>query len=694
VAIQYSGGDTALEVPDGTEITAGTDTPLNERLRIGTPFHDKILNLIRHRFLISHRALETKHAQWRKNEKQYYAHINVEAVDKSRQKKARPDAGYPGTAPIIVPMSMAIIDTILVYMLSVFFSSRPLVQLEGRGSEDVTPAEKMEVLLDYQLRSKYIRDMLLMYLWLKDSLIYNMGVIRTGWRKIESSKTVIIDPRKFGMPMEPYRDKQMVTEYEGNHSQLIDPYNFFPDPRVPLSRLSDGEFVGHLFEKSYNDLKRGEAQGIYFNLDDVPEGYQSVLNNSTGIIGLGGGSFSNSDRSIIHGTNNQVSNTALGFGAKDENARDFVELAEIEIDLIPREYGLADSSDPEKWIFAVANNGVIVRAEPLNNDHNQWSYSTIEYQTDGHNFLNKGVMETIAGLQEHVSWLLNSHMENVRAALNNEFVVDPDMIMMEDFENPGPGRVIRKKPAYYGVPVEGNGIYQLKHFDVTQSHIQNAGVFMDIAKLVTGANDNMQGQTNEGRKTATEIRTSNVLAAGKLKIFTQVVSEMGIIPWANILVSNTQQYLSESAYYRILGKKGQEGDPRATNQIMVGPQDIQGRFDFIPRDGSMPIDKFAQAGFWKEFLQVGMQAPGLAQIINPIKIIEQIAQTFGIKNFDEFIKPPQAQVTPDDLIAKMSQQGNAVPMTPQPRMSTDMENPRLPIGGESTIEAMLGGGIR
>jgi hypothetical protein len=53
-------------------------------------------------------------------------------------------------------------------------------------------------------------------------------------------------------------------------------------------------------------------------------------------------------------------------------------------------------------------------------------------------------------MQEMMSWMLNSHLFNVRAVLNNTLVVNPQMVDMEDLKKKGPGRVIKLKPAAFG----------------------------------------------------------------------------------------------------------------------------------------------------------------------------------------------------------------------------------------------------
>jgi hypothetical protein len=81
----------------------------------------------------------------------------------------------------------------------------------------------------------------------------------------------------------------------------------------------------------------------------------------------------------------------------------------------------------------------------------------------------------------------------------------------------------------------------------------------------------------------------------------------------------------------------------------------------VPVDGTLPVDRFAQANLWREFLRDIGSAPELAQGYDVKKIIAHMMQLAGAKNIKQF----EIQVTPDQQVAEQAQAGNLVPITGQ-----------------------------
>ena len=93
----------------------------------------------------------------------------------------------------------------------------------------------------------------------------------------------------------------------------------------------------------------------------------------------------------------------------------------------------------------------------------------------------------------------------------------------------------------------------------------------------------------------------------------------------------------------------------------VDPESINGFFDFVPVDGTLPIDRFAQANLWKEILGQMRTMPELAMKFDVAKIFEWVAQLAGLKNIGQF----RVQVMPPGMMQPPGvPQGNVVPMPP------------------------------
>ena len=131
-----------------------------------------------------------------------------------------------------------------------------------------------------------------------------------------------------------------------------------------------------------------------------------------------------------------------------------------------------DEEYPVKYLFTLVNRGQIVQAEPLDYDHDKHPVSVTEPYSMGYGFGQPGIIDYMAPLQDLMSWLVNSHMDNVKTMLNNMWLVDPSRVEMQDLKQPGAGKLIRLKRAAYGSDVN-SAVRQLQVGDVTSGHLRD-----------------------------------------------------------------------------------------------------------------------------------------------------------------------------------------------------------------------------
>ena len=653
----------------------------------------------------SNSQMSSKHEQWKKNLPQYHAYIDVAAVDKVRQSKARPDATYPGTAPIKIPASKMLGKIYHTYLMDVYTSIRPLFRYTGGGGEDMTPAEFIEQVIEYQTTSPYIRDKMLLSHVFQDLVIYNMACIRVAWIKKTSTQSRI-QKYLMGVPINTnvhpllqsiitkQRIQEEVTSYEGNQCVLIDPFDLLPDTRFPLSRMNEGEFIGSLCVKSWSDIEEYASEGILFNTEYVEDlGRQGVFNRIT--------DGASSLRAQIHSTNqtnNQSTNiTGIDVGSNSK-WKDGVQLLDIERRLIPKNNGLEWADYDASWhskvqtiLFTIINGQVVCRAEPLTNLHKKFSYLLCELESDGHTFGHRGMMEDLAGFQEELSWYHNFRMESSRQISNGKSIVDPSMLEMSDFANTVPGGYVRKTPQYYGIPIEGNAYFPIDTPDITQNLIMDSKTVYEMAKLLMGINDTMTGQVSSGRHTATEAGAAQQLASNRLKATAEIIDTYFFEPFSDILKQNTQQFLSEEFYNKIVGKHA--GNQQVKNFLNRPLDEIMGDFNYMRRDGLVPMNKLQEAAIFQTWYRDTISNPLLLKIFNIVKIFSKGLEKVGIKNPEDYVLDPKyyenlMAVVPDSAIQTGVQSGNMQPMG-QPGFS-DANNPQFKQAGQEEMEGSQG----
>jgi hypothetical protein len=609
----------------------------------------KIINECRLRVLESERKLSTKHKKWEQAEDKALAYLPEREVDAVR--RASRDGGMPEYTTIQIPYSYAVLMAAHTYLTSVFFGRNPIWQFTGRHGETQQQVQAMEAVIDYQV---LVGQMLApLYTWLYDAGKYGVGMVGTYWEnRFERVSTIALQPQvdMFGMPVVGSKpDKILTTKtlrtYTGNRLYNIQPWDFLWDTRWPLKDFQKGEYLALRFTLGWNDIKRREVAGYYTNTEWLrgsarsPEGLGSSFGSQQlerpDTLNDGGGSNVVSEMGTDHPP------IVHGF--------------EVYIEIIPKEWGLTPSEYPEKWVFTISRDyKVLLGAQPLGAMHSKFPAAVLPLEPEGYGLTTRGYPEILEPVQHTIDWLINSHFFNVRAALNNRIIVDPSRVVMKDVLNPLPGGVIRLKPEAYGTDTKMSWS-QMTIGDVTQNHLRDFQTMIGVGERTVGINDQILGMLGgAGRKTATEIRTSTSFGTNRLKTTAEWFSVVGFDPLSQILLSNTQQYYDAEMKFKIAGDLLANAGPAF---IDVNPENIAGSYDFVAVDGTLPIDRFAQANLWRELMGQMRNFPQLMMGYDMVGIFDWVAQLTGLKNISRF----KLQVTPDQQLMAAMTAGNAVP---------------------------------
>lgn len=605
----------------------------------GSDAHARVKQHLINRLDFSERNMQKFYDRWRYNEQRVQAYIDLNDYEKLL--KANNDAGKPAkVVNITVPYMYSTIMTIVTYMIQTFCGRSPIFQVNGLSSEAIEKAPNMEAVLQYNAdHTRLVRHI---YQWLLDQEIYGVGVLLNLWTKETARRTVwkqqeLLVPGQQGAWVPSRATK---TVYEGNTVRAIDPFMFFPDPRVPMSEVaSRGEFAfWRTFESKYL-LQRFEAQGILKFVDNA------------GILPKGtvAGEYNKSARSIRTGGESSPADTR---GLDGNIQTSFVQVDQGVCTIIPKELGLGESGQPEAWLFTVLNKHQVVQAEPYEADHGRIPLSIAEPYTFGYGFGQLGSADFIGPYQDTISWFINSHIENVRTVLNNMLVVDPSRVEMQDLRHPDAGKLIRIKRAAYGQDVR-EMLQQLQVSDVTANHVRDLEMFIRLADSLTGVNDNLRGLQDSGsRKTATEVRTSGEAGASRLASSARLRSAQALVDLAEMMSLNIQQYMSEEFYIQLLGADAQ------AKPFRMSPAHLTGDFYFPIHDGTLPVDRIAQLDIWKEIMVFVGGDPELRAQYSVPKIFDWVAELSGARNISRF----KVQAMPGAMVEGQAQAGNIVPV--------------------------------
>ena len=418
---------------------------------VESPAHQRLLDLVRSRRSLSARKLANYYPEWTKADRLYQHYVEPNETD-SQGKRL-----YPWARSIVVPMSYAIVQTQIAWEMAAFTQRMPIVPLDGLSPEDVKPAKVMEQVLQHEWSTD--RMSLALYQWLLDRRRYGLGVVWINWardatrQRVEVPKIMSLPFLGIELPLGTEWEWQDRVKYEGNRIEPIDPFRFYPDPRVALADSHRGEFVGFRTQKHYHELLLQERDGQYANVKRLPK-----RPNQGGVINT-------SQAPTMEPRALDRSGVGLGdwMGQIGPNSVDFQERGSVTLDvfvirLVPKDYEIGDSSWPQKYVVVVGNEAIVLRAQPYEFDHDELPACVMELSADRHMFSTPGVVNHLEDLQDYLSWMWNSHAENVRRTLNNQFIVDPSLVQISG-PAPAPAWSARASPSRGAGPprLDGTG---------------------------------------------------------------------------------------------------------------------------------------------------------------------------------------------------------------------------------------------
>lgn len=612
------------------------------------PRHSTLRNRITARLDKSRRKMADRYSAWN----------DADALLRCFVDKTKTDADGKQISPyardIVIPYSYAVQQIYLTYLMSVFTAKEPMFPIQGYGPEDAQSAEAAEHVLSYQMDR--MSGHLMLYAFLQDILRYGLAAAKITW---DEQITTVTKREAIPLPWSliygaERATTERVVQYAGNRITPIDPFYYYPDPLVPQGQIERAEFIGHRVVRNLSEIRQRAREGVYWaeNVEKItqwsqgqPEGEEPRRDSYLKMAGFDG-------------------------TPADEKDRGPVTLDEINIKLVPREWGLGDGEDLEAWWLTLANQDVVIRADPSIYQHGQLSYAVGTFGFDPHAFLTDSLAGLIDGLQTATSWLYNARMASVRSTMNPTMFIDPSIYEMDDLENPFPGGYIRLKPEYYGHP---NAIKQghapLQFSDPTAGHFNDMQAHREMIQFITAATDPQAGVETDTRRTLGEIQNVLLQSGRRLQLLASQIAAQAVRPMGRMMLQNTQQLLQAPVWVRILGTASTELMAKAQGGLLqVSPYDLQGMFDLKIQDGTLPPDPARFAEVWKEIFISLTQNPLILQTfaqqgkqLRMDMLFKHVVETMGVRNFDQFFEVGVPQVMPDQQVQQQVQAGNFVP---------------------------------
>lgn len=605
---------------------------------------DALLQRCKDLIQLSYDEMQPYYAQWDRNDRIYRNEQVADDQDRKAAKRKEP-------TKFILPMTYQQVQTFVAFCYSVFTQRQYFYELSGSGAEDEKAAQTGMAILERDLQYNKFKSEGLTQL-LTDVARFGLGVVKTWWTH-DTTPVIEMVPVQaapgaggLGQPqVAPQMVEQVVeaTKYLGNKIVVVNPYRFFPDPRLPLTRFQEGEFCASEDEFSLGDLQQLEQIGQVAGVEFIPKMTMEALG----------------ERRFTF-IRKEVETIAKG------DPR-YVVITEMQVKLNPAqtEYAPGKVLDKRinrevKYLIWVANNNRIIRLEPLGYLHDEFTYDVAQYTNDQLRFINHGIAELISQLQDTATWFINARITNVRKIISNQLVVDPDAIEFQDLKDRSP--VLRLKKRYAGTGID-TYIKQLDLRDVTTGHLNDVNFLNGWAKEATGINENLLGSYASGRRSALEARSVNSNAAARLLLVARGIWEACLNPMGKKLISNLRQGLDLPTLTAVIGLSKVQGDPQAAQSfLMVNKAQLVGNYDFLPFDGTLPSQRGGTAMVLQELLLGMSKDPRLVALFqyDPKLLLDEILALRDVRNVERFRLTPERL---GQLVAMAQPAGN--PGNPQ-----------------------------
>lgn len=619
--------------------------PDNLDLRPDSDFSKKLKGKIMLRANESRMEMAKRFPSWNEIDRVLTTYIPLKEKEKKLKDK---DTAKP--VSIVFPYTYSMLEALLTYLSMAFFQD-PMFRYEGVGPEDVQGGMLLELLIRLHCIKTYVP--LNVHTVLRNALAYGIGPGAPSWEILHGKIPITSTISYEGGPTQRSVNWLDGVIFEGNRLDPIDPYMWLPDPSVASHDIQSGEFVGWIVRDNLMSMLTEEAEedSDLFNVK-----YLKAVRNKKSSL-----STDQSDRNIKYGRGQDPRNVMTG-------STNHVDTIYMYINLIPKEWELGLSESPEKWLFGLASDEIIVSAGKVDHAHGMYPVSVASPEYDGFTPTPIGRLEILHGLQHILDFLFNTHIANVRKAINDMFVVDPYLININDLKDPEPGKLIRLRRPAWGRGVD-KVVQQLQVNDITRGNIADSVYITQWMDRIAGADQSMMGQLRTGgpeRLTKGEFQGTRSGGIARLQRMAMIIGMQFMQPIANMFAVHTQQYMKQETYVKSIGGHQEKLEKifGRDQLIKVDPFDIAVNYDIIAHDGSIPGGNFSE--IWIELYKIIVADPSLRRQYDDFRIFEYIATELGAKNIQQFRRqgesPIQPQVMDDESVIKEADKGNLVPI--------------------------------
>lgn len=563
----------------------------------------KLVDFVRAAFLMSHRAIEPRYDYWRDAEKAHDLYVPTRELDRAKKSKRN---GKPRIVEtIMTPYSRAISDTRTTYNLAIFGGMPPFRFEPANAHASRRSAKIVEQALAQNMRRIGYEGWLVQMSMDMDR--YGMAPLFVGW-----------------------------NNSIGNEIMNIDPWCYFPDPRVTAQNRGEGDFFGVRSWASKSALQR---RGVYSPV--------KLAKLDSKAPARSGWECNRMIRDTIRDQQIDATDPGRGNNASSNPEHDFTlgsahVLNTLWVWLDPTQFGLQAPFD--LYRITVADEQHIIRFDVTPYGHGGFPVIHGEPGYDAHKTFPSGLYDLLAPLQRYQDWLLRARVENVQSMVANRLIVDPHRIMLQDIINPNSARVIRSMP---GADI-GNAVLPLSVPDATRGYWQDLDATGQLMQRLGAASDTAQGIQTETERTATEIARLTSLGQQRLGMNARLISARTMRPLVELMLDNMQRFGLEGGMVQL---PKEYADDQEDGWYRWTQDEILGRFDYVVADGTLPLDPRENAENLIRAIRA-LSETGAGARWDMDRFVERLIQVIGFEDVDNWKLDEAGQQSQADAIQR------------------------------------------
>lgn len=608
------------EVQTGLDqVASALDNSENAAQNLDKETEKKLVDFVHSHFDLSYDRISKRYDYWSDAEVTHDIYVPSRVVDDVRSARtasagsnsstnSRNSKKYRLIDQIKTPYSRSISDTICTYNLAIFGGAPPF-RIERTSLDSDRRAGRL----------------------LERRLHHNMR--KVGYE--QKLYQIFLDNNRYGMaPVANFYGK------DGNAPVNIDPWAYFPDPRVTAQNRHEADFVGYRTWASLTALYR---RGHYQNLDRIENHRPNVSWNSNQFL-----KDTIRDQSIdptLSGSYTSDYKNHFGLGHAHV-------LNTLYVFMDPNRLGI--SAPFGLYRIVVADESVVIQFDPSPYPHQDIPLIHGEGQYDAHKTFSSSLYDLMMPLQRYQDWLLRTRVENVQSIVQNRLVVDPNRVNIRDILDPNAARLIRTLPGAN----PSDAILPLTVPDATRNYFNDLDTTGQLMQRLAAANDTAQGIQSETQRTATEIARMTTLGQQRLGMQARLLSSTTIRPLVRQMIANLQFFEVDGGMVNMPEEISAENP---SGDVKYNRSEIMGDFDYVVVDGTLPTSPEENSENITKAIRT-LAETGLGQSWDMDKFVERLIESFGFEDVENWKKSP-SEVVPDEQIQQELQAGNIVPMS-------------------------------